>query len=63
MTLTEMHGVKLQKKLDFLQNSIYKCSCEKLAVHLQWQIIEELQQVFLLENTVKPLNRGHVQVW
>ena len=37
MTLKEMHGVKLQKKLDFIQNDIYKCRYEKLAVHLQWQ--------------------------
>ena len=49
MTLTEMHGVKLQKKLDFIQNGIYKCRYEKLAVHLQWQGIEEFGQVFLLQ--------------
>ena len=47
MTLTEMHGVKLQKKLDFIQNGIYKCRYEKLTVHIQWQKIEELGQVFL----------------
>ena len=47
MTLTEMHGIKLQKKLDFIQNGIYKCKYEKLAVHLQWQKIEESGQVFL----------------
>ena len=40
--LTEMHGVKLQEKLDFMQNGIYKCRYEKLAVHLQWQKIKEL---------------------
>ena len=38
---------KLQKKLDFIQNGIYKCTYEKLAVHLQWQNIEELGQGFL----------------
>ena len=47
MMLTEMHGVKLQKKLDFIQKGIFKCRFEKLAVHLQWQRIEELGQVFL----------------
>ena len=47
MTLTVMHGVKLQKKLDFIENGIHKCRYEKLAVHLQWQRIEELGQVFL----------------
>ena len=47
MTLTEMHGVKLDKKSDFMQNGIYKCRFEKFAVHLQRQRIEELGQVFL----------------
>ena len=42
MMLTEIHGVKLQKKMDFIQNDICKCRYEKLAVHLQWQRIEEL---------------------
>ena len=45
MTLTKLHRVKFQKKLDYIQNAIYKCWCEKLAVHLQWQRIEELGQV------------------
>ena len=48
-TLTEMLGVKLQKKLDFMQIGVYKCRYEKLDVHLQWQKIEELGQVFLLQ--------------
>ena len=43
---------KVAEKLDFLQNSICKCRCEKLAVHLQQQIIEELGQVFLPQNTL-----------
>ena len=47
MTLTEMHGVKLQKKLDIIQNGIYNCRYEKLAVYLQWQEIEDLERVFL----------------
>ena len=47
MTLTEMHGVKLQEKLDFMQNGMNKCRYEKLAVHLQWQRIGKLGQVFL----------------
>ena len=38
---------KVAGKLDFIQNSIYKCRYEKLAVYLQWQGIEELGQVFL----------------
>ena len=37
MELTEMHGVKLQKKLDFLQNGIHKGRYEKFTMHLQWQ--------------------------
>ena len=47
MTLTEMHVVKLQKELDFIQNDICKYRYEKLAMHLQWQGTEELRQVFL----------------
>ena len=47
MTLTEMHGVKLQKELDFIQNGICKYRYEKLAMHLQWQGTEELRQAFL----------------
>ena len=35
MMLTEMHGVKFQKKTDFIQNATYKCRYEKLAVHLR----------------------------
>ena len=35
------------EKLDFIQNGIYKCRDEELAVHLQWQRIKELEQVFL----------------
>ena len=31
---------RVAEKLDFIQNSIYKC--EKPAVHLQWPRIEEL---------------------
>ena len=42
VNLTEMHGVKLQKKLLFIQNGIYKCRYDKLAMHFQWQRIEEL---------------------
>ena len=52
MTLTEMHGAKLQKKLHFVQNGIYKCKYEKLAVHLQWQKIEALGQVFLPQKSI-----------
>ena len=52
MMLTEMHGIKLQKKLDFIQNGIYKYRYEKLAVDLQWQKIEELGQVFLLQKYI-----------
>ena len=40
---------KAAKKLDFTQNSKYKFRYEKLAVHLQWQRIEELGQVFLTQ--------------
>ena len=47
MTLTEMRGVKLQQKLNFIQSGIYKCRYEKLAVHFHWQKTEELGQVFL----------------
>ena len=47
MTLTEMHGVKLQKKLYFIQNGICQCRYKKLTVYLYWQRIEELGQVFL----------------
>ena len=32
---------KVAEKLDFIQNSIYKCIYEKLTVYLQWQGIEE----------------------
>ena len=38
---------KVAEKLDLVQNDMYKCRSEKLAVHLQWQRIEELGQVFL----------------
>ena len=47
MTLTEMQGVKLQKKLDFIQIGINKCRYEKLALLLQWKRTEELGEVFL----------------
>ena len=38
---------KIAQKIGFHTNGICKCRCEKLAVHLQWQRIEELGQVFL----------------
>ena len=47
--VNKMHGVKLEEKLHFIQDSICKCRYEKLAVHLQWQRAEELGQVFLAQ--------------
>ena len=37
--------------MDFIQNGIYKYRYEKLAVHLQWQRMEELSKSFCRRNT------------
>ena len=44
--------IKVAEKLDLMQNGIYKCRYKKLAMHLQWQRIEELGKVFLPHKSI-----------